>query len=158
MYEIFEHTADLGIRVRAGSLNELFADAARGLFSVMVANPTAIRAIEEVPFQLAGGDLEELLHDWLTELLYTFYARRLVLAEFNVRIDEDKTTGVSSVLKESRRVGASTHPAKLTATAQGEPIDVRRHEIDNEVKAITWHGLKVQRLPDGWQAEVIVDI
>ena len=38
MYEIFEHTADLGIRVRGGSLNELFADAARGLFSVMVAN------------------------------------------------------------------------------------------------------------------------
>ena len=43
MYEIFEHTADVGIRARAGSLEELFADAARGLFSVMVENLAAVR-------------------------------------------------------------------------------------------------------------------
>ena len=48
MYEIFEHTADMGIRVRAESLDELFADAARGLFSVMVENFDAVRAVEEI--------------------------------------------------------------------------------------------------------------
>ncbi len=57
MYEIFEHTADLGIRVRAGSLDELFADAARGLFSVMVANLDAVRTVEEVTFQIHGDNL-----------------------------------------------------------------------------------------------------
>ena len=46
----------------------------------------------------------------------------------------------------------------LTAAARGEPIDRRRHEMDMEVKAITYHGLKVQRDGDGWLAEVIVDI
>ena len=70
MYEIFEHTADLGIRVRAGDEDELFADAARGLFSVMVANLDAVRPLEEVRIQLVGENLEELLHDWLAELLY----------------------------------------------------------------------------------------
>ena len=87
-------------------------------------------------FQVHGEDVEELLHDWLAELLFTFHARRVVLAEFHVRLG----------------------PPELTATARGEPIDPSRHEIDAEVKAITWCGLKVQRQPDGWLAEVIVDI
>jgi SHS2 domain-containing protein len=136
MYEIFEHTADVGIRVRAGSPDDLFADAARGLFSVMVANLDAIQTVEEVTFQLAGDNLEELLHDWLAELLYTFHARRLALSEFRVRVG----------------------PSGLTAMARGEPIDPSRHDIDMEVKAITWYGFKVERQEPWWVAEVIVDV
>ena len=151
MYEVFEHTADLGIRVRAAGLDELFADAAKGLFSVMVANFEAVQSVEEVAFELSGDNVEELLHDWLTELLYTFCTRRLVLAEFQVRVEEERPA-------ESDRVGASTHPTRLVATARGEPIDLKRHEIDVEVKAITWCGFRVERTADGWLAEVIVDI
>jgi SHS2 domain-containing protein len=136
MYEIFEHTADMGIRVRAAGLDELFADAARGLFSVMVENFEAVQPVEELTFQVHGEDVEELLHDWLAELLFTFHARRVALSEFCVQLD----------------------PPGLTATARGEPIDMGRHKIDAEVKAITWHGLKVRHEPDGWLAEVIVDI
>ena len=135
MYETFEHTADMGIRARAGSLDELFADAARGLFSVMVENPDAVRPCQEVR-ELSGENIEELLHDWLAELLYTFHALRLVLAEFQVQIG----------------------PAGLAATARGEPIDLKRHQIDVEVKAITWCGLKVEQCGAEWMAEVVVDI
>ena len=46
----------------------------------------------------------------------------------------------------------------MKATARGEPIDPERHELDMEVKAITYHGLKVERDGDGWLAEVIVDL
>jgi len=134
MYEIFEHTADLGLRVRAERLDELFADAARGLFSVMIANLDAVRTSEEVSFSLNGENVEELLHDWLAELLYTFHARRMALAEFQANVN------------------AST----LTATARGEPIDLKRHEIDVEVKAITWHGLKIEQCDGQWMAEVDV--
>ena len=151
MYETFEHTADVGIRAHAGSLDELFAEAAKGLFAVIVANPEAVESVEEVTFDLLGDDVEELLHDWLAELLYTFCARRLVLAEFQVRVEEERTA-------ENDRVGASTHPTRLSATARGEPIDLKRHEIDVEVKAITWCGFKVERTADGWLTEVIVDI
>ena len=136
MYEIFEHTADFGIRARAGSLAELFADAARGLFSLIVTNFDVVQAIEEVEYSLAGDNPEDLLHDWLSELLYTFNVRRLVLREFHVQIDA----------------------TRLVATARGEPIDPSRHEIDVEVKAITWHALKVEQDDDGWLAEVIVDV
>jgi SHS2 domain-containing protein len=168
MYEIFEHTADLGIRVRAGSLSELFAEAAKGLFSVMVANLDAARTVEEVALRLQGENMEELLHDWLAELLYTFCTRRLVLAEFKVQVEEE-TAAVdvgwderSDVPPPAARTPGGTalrlsHPT-LTATARGEPIDLKRHEIDVEVKAITWCGFKVERTADGWLAEVIVDI
>jgi SHS2 domain-containing protein len=136
MYEVFEHTADVGIRARAGNLEELFADAARGLFSVMVENLAVVRTVEEVALHVSGDDVEALFHDWLAELLYTFCVRRLVLADFDVRFDT----------------------SELTATARGEPIDPSRHQLDVEVKAITWCGLKVERHPDGWLAEVVVDI
>jgi SHS2 domain-containing protein len=136
MHEIFEHTADVGIRVKAATLPELFADAARGLFSVMVANLDVVRTSQEITFQLADRDVEDLLHDWLAELLYTFHVRRMVLNEFDVTI------------------GAGG----LSATARGEPIDIGRHDIDVEVKAITWHGFKVEQHAGGWLAEVIIDI
>ena len=136
MYEIFEHTADFGIRARAGDLNQLFADAAAGLFFLMTPNLEAVRTVEEVAFRVDGDSLEDLLHDWLAELLYTFHARRLVLADFRVQVG----------------------PAGLTATSRGEPLDPVRHEIAVEVKAVTWHALKVEQNPEGWLAEVIVDV
>jgi SHS2 domain-containing protein len=136
MYEIFEHTADMGIRACAGSMDQLFADAARGLFAVMVTNMDIVQTSEEVTFQLRGDNVEELFHDWLAELLYTFHTRRLVLADFCVQVG----------------------PSDLSATARGEPIDPHRHEIDAEVKAITWHALKVEQQDGEWMAEVIVDV
>jgi SHS2 domain-containing protein len=136
MFETFEHTADLGLRIRAENLNSLFAEAGRALFSVIVENPQDIRAVEEIPFTIKGNEAEELLHDWLTELLFTFHVHRRVLAKFDVNIQS----------------------AEITAVAWGEKIDSARHEINLEIKAITWHGLKIVQTPDGWMAEVIVDI
>jgi SHS2 domain-containing protein len=136
MFETFEHTADLGLRIRAENLNSLFAEAGRALYSVIVENPQEIRAVEEIPFTIKGNEAEELLHDWLTELLFTFHVHRRVLAKFDVNIQS----------------------SGLTAIVQGEKIDPVRHEINLEIKAITWHGLKIVQTPDGWMAEVIVDI
>ena len=136
MYETFEHTADLGLRVRAESLAQLFADAAKGLFSVLAANLDAVRSVQEKTYRIEGCETDYLLFDWLTELLYTFETEHLLLAEFDVRLDGEG----------------------LQATCRGEPIDRQRHELDHEIKAITYHGLKVEQRPDGWLAEVIVDI
>lgn len=136
MYEVFDHTADLGLRIRADDLQGLFAEAARALFSLIVVNFDALRPIDEVTFRVEGTERDELLRDWLAELLYTFHTRHLLLSQFDVDLDD---TG-------------------LTATARGEPVDPERHEIDAELKAVTYHGLKVEQEPGGWLAEVIVDI
>ena len=135
MYEIFEHTADLGLRVRAEDLPELFAEAARGLFAVIAGDLGGIRPVEELRFAVDGDQPDELLRDWLGELLYTFHTRRVLLSQFEV----------------------SLGPTGLTAVARGEPIDLARHEIDVELKAVTYHGLKVVQEDSGWMAEVIVD-
>jgi SHS2 domain-containing protein len=136
MYEIFDHTADLGLRIRAASLDELFADAARALFSVIVANPESVKPVQEFDLEIEGSRHDDLLFDWLAELLYTFDTRRVLFSEFDVHVRE----------------------AGVKATARGEPIDPKRHELEMEVKAITYHGLKVERDGDGWLAEVIVDL
>src|SRR5262249_31048642 len=136
MYETFEHTADLGLRVRAPDLNALFAEAARALFSAIVEHLSTVERRQQVNVELPAGEPEYLLFDWLNELLYRFDTEHLLFSRFEVQVD-DKV---------------------LHASASGEPLDRTRHMLSHEVKAITYHGLRVENTPDGWLAEVIVDI
>lgn len=136
MYEVFEHTADLGLRVKAPDLPSLFADAARGLTSVIVADLDQVELRQELALSVEGTVLDELFFDWLSEVLYIFESQRLLLAQFEVKL-----TG-----------------SGLQATARGEPLDLDRHQLEHEIKAVTYHGLKVEQTADGWLAEVIVDI
>src|SRR5262245_60816435 len=136
MYETFDHTADLGLRVRSGDLNTLFAEAGLALLSTLVENPDAVAPARELAIDLPKDDLDYLLFDWLKALLYHFDTERLLCSRFDVRVDA----------------------AGLHAVARGEAFDPARHEPAHEVKAITYHDLKVEKTPDGWLAEVIVDI
>src|SRR5439155_27271558 len=99
-------------------------------------DPASVRPLHQVEVRLKGTDREYLLFDWLKELLYRFDAEHLLFGRFEVHVTPDGLTG----------------------KAWGEPLDRARHELGHEVKAITYHGLKVEQTPDGWLAEVIVDI
>jgi SHS2 domain-containing protein len=136
MFEVFEHTADLGLRARAATLAELLAEAGRGLTSLIVANPETVCAVEERTIRLAGTAPDLLLFDWLTELIYLFDTERLLGREFDVIVDD----------------------AGATARIRGETANPARHELEHEVKAITYHELKVEQQGNEWLAEVIVDI
>lgn len=136
MYEIFEHTADLGVHVRAESLATTLADAARGLTAVIAGDPAQIRDTAEESFTVAGTDPTWLLYDWLGEILAAFDLRRMLFATFTVKVT----------------------PHGLTATARGERYDSGRHVLAHEVKAITQHELAVHETPHGWEATFIVDI
>jgi SHS2 domain-containing protein len=136
MHELFEHTADLGLRARAPGLDTLFAEAAACLFSAVLEDPTAVEPRTAVTVELTGTDREFLLFDWLRDLLLKFDADHLVFGRFEAHVRDDGLTG----------------------TAWGEPFDPARHLLAHEVKAITYHELKVVRDADGWLAEVIVDI
>ena len=136
MYEHFEHTADLGLRVRAPDLDTLFAEAGEALFAAVVEDLGAVRPERELEVRLPADEVEYLLFDWLKALLYAFDAEHLVLARFEAKVGPDGLAG----------------------TAWGEPLDRSRHELGHEVKAITYHGLRVEESEGGWLAEVIVDI
>jgi SHS2 domain-containing protein len=136
MQELFEHTADLGLRATAPDLGTLFDEAAACLVAAMVEDPASVRPAQEVRIELAGDDREFLLFDWLKELLLRFETDHLLFASFEVEVTD----------------------GGLTATARGEEYDPARHALAHEVKAITYHELKVEKTADGWLAEVIVDI
>ena len=136
MYELFEHTADLGLRAKAANLDQLFADAAMCLFTAVVEDLTAVRPTTAVAIEIAGMDREFLLFDWLKDLLHRFDDEQVLCCQFEVKVRDDG----------------------LTATVWGEPFDPDRHALGHEVKAITYHELKVVPTADGWLTEVIVDI
>jgi SHS2 domain-containing protein len=136
VFEIIEHTADVGLRVCAENVDALFADAARGMFSLIVDDLEQVRPLIERRVTLSADSLENLLADWLSELLYIFETRKAVFAHFTVRVT------------------ANT----LVAIVAGEPFDLERHHTAHEIKAVTYHGLTVGRTPSGWVAEVILDI
>jgi SHS2 domain-containing protein len=136
MYETFEHTADLGLRIRAADLDTLFVDAARCLFSAIVEDLATVQPIQKLEIRLDAEEVDYLLFDWLRQLLFHFDSEHLLLGKFEVRVTD----------------------AGLTATAWGEPLDPARHNLEHEVKAITYHGLRVEKTGDEWVAEVIVDI
>ena len=136
MHEIRNHTADLAVHVESADLNRLMAEAAEALFSIIVARLEDVRPDVQVDIRVEGHQPEYLLVDWLSELLFTFEKRHLLLREFHVAVDA----------------------GGMSATARGEPIDRRRHELDHEVKAITYHGLGLQQTVGGWSADFVVDV
>jgi SHS2 domain-containing protein len=135
-FEYFDHTADVGLRVRARDLPTLFADAGRGLAGLIVENADDVLPVQRLHVELRSDSVEDLLFDWLSELIFTFETRHFVLTGFEVQIE-----------------GSS-----LFAAARGEAFDPARHHVAHEVKAVTYHDLKVLRDGDGWLAEVILDI
>lgn len=136
MFTVFEHTADLGVRVEAASLPDALADAAAGLFAVIAGDLAQIRPIVAETFTVPGSDPTWLLYDFLGELHAAFEIRRMLFREFEVTITGDG----------------------LEATARGERYDPARHVLAHEVKAITQHELAVDRGPDRCTATYIVDI
>ena len=136
MYETFDHTADVGVRVSAPDLAGLFREAARGLLSLLVEDVHSVNPVQRVTIKLQEADREYLLFDWLRELLYLYDAQQFLTCEADVEL------------------GANG----WTATVQGETADPARHRLAHEVKAITSHGLKLEQLAEGYQAEFIVDI
>jgi SHS2 domain-containing protein len=136
--ETFDHTADLGLRVRGADLDDLFRTAAEGVFDVIVANRDAVRLARSDAVSLQADSLAELLVAWLNELIFRCETQHTLYTRFDVHVD---SAGL-----------------KLQAEIGGEPIDRARHVLDHEVKAATHHGLTLHRDGHEWLAVFILDI
>jgi SHS2 domain-containing protein len=134
-FEILDHTADVGIIAYGADLRQAFANAARGLFSLI----TELDDVEEVTHRdigLEASDEESLLVAWLNELIYRFDTEGILFKRFDIsQLD-------------------NTH---LKARGYGEKADRSRHQLTREVKAATYHMLKVEK-KDGFRVQVIFDI
>ena len=137
---LLDHTADVGLRIDADSLDELFATAAAGLIGYVVANPEAIAAQAEESVSVAADTLGELLVGWLNEIVFLVETTHRVYRTFDVQVQVEDSV------------------CRLKALLRGEPIDPARHQLDHEVKAVTHHLARIEHTGEGWLGEVILDI
>lgn len=138
-YEFVEHTADIAVLVYGGSLKELFTSAALAMFAVVVGKkqnkPKA--ALKEISIEKEEKSLEDLLKAWLDELLFYFSTKGLVLHRIKSLVCDDSS---------------------LSAKVLFDTFDDEYYEIKDEIKAVTYHELKVEKIRNKWQAHVIFDV
>ena len=96
MYEAFEHTADLGLRIRAPDVDTLFVEAAEALFSIIVDDLGTVRAEQRFGVQLAGEEKDYLLFDWLKELLYRFDTQHMLFSRFEAHVSDAVLNQITS--------------------------------------------------------------
>jgi len=122
-YELIEHTSDIGVAAYGRTLAEAFANAARGMFSI-IAEPDNVREVESRRVEITANDIEGLLFDWLNSLLYYFDVEMLLFKRFNIIEFED---------------------TRLVAECRGEKYDSSRHRLKTGVKSATYHMMEVDR-------------
>ena len=135
-YEPIDHTADVGVRAYGKTLEELFRNAAIGMFEI-IADLDTVGTTEIREIGLCAETVEELYILWHQELLFRSAVDQAVYKEF--------------IFKEISQQG-------LLASIHGEKFNRDKQSLKKEIKAVTYHALKVERTKDGWVGEVIFDI
>jgi SHS2 domain-containing protein len=133
-FEFIEHTADVAFKAYGNDLNELFANAAEALESTLV-NIENITPVEVHTIEIVSDSHENLLYDWLAELLVMFEVERFAVKDCKVKIK-----GLS-----------------LVAECRGERVDLGRHVLNKEVKAVTYHNLQLRK-NDIYHVEITLDV
>jgi SHS2 domain-containing protein len=138
-YEFFDHTGDVGVSLTGRTVDELFASAAVA-FSDTITSVTGIEPRRPEELNVAAPELDLLLVDFLSELLYRFDTRGWLARDAEVEVRE--------------RDGGW----ELDGTLIGERHDPQRHPVKVLIKAVTYHGLQVRQSNGMWTAKVVFDI
>ena len=137
-FKVLDHTADIGINAYGTDTREMFSNAAAGLFSLMVDLNTVREDTErEVELSAEDKDEETLLVEWLNELIYMFDVEHILFRRFEIDI-----------------ISADY----LKARCFGEKLEPERHNLKREIKAATYHMLKIAKSDRGYESTVIFDI
>ncbi len=135
-FEILEHPSDIGIEANGGSTEEVFRNAAIGLITI-IAGSSKLQSSEERPVSIPAMDLENLMVKWLSELLFLFETEKFLTSDVEF---------------------GSLNNNSLKATLRGEIYDPLKHELNIDVKAVTYHKLKVGEKNGRWNARIFLDI
>ncbi len=130
-------TADYVFDAYGRTLDELFANCAEACFCAMT-DIDKVELQKELNILVEGETIEDLLYNFIAELIYLKDVEKIFLSKYDVEIDDEKSA--------------------LRATLAGETIDYDKHVIKTDVKAVTYHGLKITEDDDGFTARMILDI
>ena len=133
--------ADSAFEARGSTPSELFAASGRAVIEAMV-DPRTVSAGLTKSITRHDRNLEELLFDWLADIVYLKDAEGLVFRDAGCTVTCDQ----------------ANREWHLQGTLGGEPIDPARHGLRADVKAITKHCYEVRRHDGGWIATVVMDI
>ena len=137
MFQLLEHTSDVGILARGATREEALIEASRGLASI-IANPANSLPLEERYFKAPGSDEAAQVVNWLNEILFFFDTEGMIFVEFSI---DSWTT------------------SEIVGRARGERFDIDRHEFRTAVKAATYHQFEGHAASDGgWEFRVFVDV
>ena len=131
-----DHTGDTGIHFYADSLHQVFETAAFGMFQIICPH-YEIQSILEKEITIEGGDLEECLVYWLSELNFLFQTQQYMSAKI-LKMDRDGY--------------------RFSMLVSGETFDPEKHNAEIEIKAVTFHKLMLEEQDHRWQVRVIFDI
>lgn len=135
-YELIGHTADICIRVKASSLPGLFKNAGLAIFDIAAEKQNTKKPrLKTITITQKADNLDELFINWLNELLSLSSAKELIFTGFQMeKLDE----------------------TSLKAKAFASPAE--NYRINTEVKAATYHELKIEKKGPAWSAQVILDV
>lgn len=136
-YRLTKHQSELAVRVIGESQADLFANSALALFDVMVADMDKIESKERLPLEVEGADRDDLMINWVRELLYLYQSSGYLIKEFVIREVKD------TVVK---------------ADVAGEKIDPDRHEIKQEIAAVAFHKSRMEKTGNQWTAHLIFEL
>jgi SHS2 domain-containing protein len=135
-YRLTRRQSELAVRVTGGSQADLFANSALALFDVM-ADVEKIEIKERIILEVEGTDRDDLMVNWMRELLYLYQSSGYLLKEFNIREVRD------TIVK---------------AEVCGEKIDPDRHEIKQEIGSVAFHKSRMEKTGNQWTAQVIFEL
>lgn len=133
--------ADVAFEARGKTLEELFTSAAQAVIATQLEDLRTVRKKESRPFDLTHKAIDMLLFNFLQELIYWKDVDQIVFKSFDLSIRQ----GPDGLYY-------------LAGTGRGEPIDLSRHRLRVDVKAVTLHKFEVTSDADGWKATVVLDI
>ena len=146
-YKIIDHTADLGIEVYGENLNLLFSNAAYA-FSEILTDVSLVDNLIAKDIVVNGGGLDQLMVNWLHELLYYYEVHFLLFNNFKIKkID---------TLEQNRHNQPPVY--SLTGIAYGEEFKQSKHYIYTEIKAVTYHQIEIKNENEIWSSKIIFDL
>ena len=139
-YQQIDHTADIALRVTGTDLEDLFRTASDGWRCLVVGNSNVIPE-DEREIKLSAESLEELLVECLSELNYLFMVKQWLFGNYN-----------------QLQITTENSSFSLLAIFEGESFKKDRHNIENEIKAVTFHQLHIRKIQNGYDTTIVFDI
>jgi len=130
--------ADIAYEAYGKDINEVFENAALAIFDLS-ADIKTIDANQKIEFELENKKIDNLLYDFLSEILFLKDSKYMVFKKVKATIKEGK-------------------PNKLKAVIEGDTINPQKQHLENDIKAVTMHMFELNKVKDGYRARIVVDI